>query len=89
VVGSWDQEIEQVRGYSHAKPKTKRPALGIGPVSKRLVGSGVGTRGVRGKWSLRSWEPGVERTSEGGRAAPKQWILSACAQYPPGRCKGW
>jgi hypothetical protein len=72
VVGSWDQEIEQVRGYSHAKLKTECPALGIGLVSKRLAGSVVETRGVRGKWLLRSWEPGVERTSEGGHAAPKQ-----------------
>jgi hypothetical protein len=28
----------------------------------------VATGRVRGKWSLRSWEPGVERTSGGGCA---------------------
>ena len=88
VVAGQEQEIDERRGYSPAKPKTECPALGIGLVSKRPAGSVVGTCKVRKKWSLKSWEPGMERTSEGRRAAQKQWILSACTQYPPGGYNG-
>jgi hypothetical protein len=70
VVGSWDQEIGQVRGYSTAKPKIGRGAGSIGLASKQLAESVVATCRVGEKWPLRWWEAGTGR-------------LSRCRGIPP------
>ena len=85
VVGARDGENEREAGVFPPKRGYRALALDIGPACIMFAVGVVVVRGVRYMWPLRWLEPGIKRTSRGGRVAPKTPILSACAQYGTGR----